>query len=254
MSEEVLVSKENGVMIITINRPEAKNAVNRAVSFAVCEAIDELESSRDLTVGVLTGAGGTFSAGMDLKAFLKGEQIVVEGRGMCGISQNPPQKPLIAAVEGFALGGGFELAMCCDLVVAAEDAKLGMPEAKRGLLAGGGGLLRTPRQAPLRVAMEMALIGDFIDPRRAYEVGLVNRVTESGGALDVAKDLAAKIAANGPLAVAGSKKIILESREWSDAEMWEKQDAILKPVFASEDAQEGPRAFAEKRSPQWKGK
>ncbi|MFY7064295.1 crotonase/enoyl-CoA hydratase family protein [Nocardiopsis changdeensis] len=253
MSDEVLYTAEDGVAVITINRPQAKNAVNAAVARGIAEALDDLDARKDLTVGIITGAGGTFCAGMDLKAFMKGEVPLVEGRGFGGFAEAPPKKPLIAAVEGYALAGGFEAVLACDLVVAARDAKFGIPEAKRGLVAGAGGLLRLQHRIPRNLAMEFALTGDFVDAPRLAELGLVNRVTEQGGALEGAKELAARVAANGPLAVRVSKQIITESDDWSTSEMWEKQNELAGPVFVSQDAMEGAAAFAEKRAPVWKG-
>lgn len=254
MSDEVLVDVADGIMTVTLNRPEAKNAANRAVAEGVAAAMDELDSNDDIKVAILTGAGGTFCAGMDLKAFVSGEMPMVEGRGFAGLTESIPRKPLIAAVEGYALAGGMELAISCDLIVVAENAKFGIPETKRGLAAAAGGLMRLPRQIPPRIAMELALTGDFIDAQRAADLGLVNKVAPAGGALDAAKELAAKIVANGPLAVAVSKQVILESVDWSADEMWKKQADLVMPIFSSEDAMEGSIAFAEKRAPNWKGK
>ncbi len=254
MSDEVLTSAENGVLVVTLNRPEAKNAANRALAEGVAAAMDELDSNDELRVAILTGAGGTFCSGMDLKAFVSGETPVVKGRGFAGLTEQGPRKPLIAAVEGYALAGGLELAISCDMIVAADDSKFGIPEAKRGLAAGAGGLMKLPRQIPSRVAMELALTGDFISAQRAYELGLINHVVPAGTALDAAKELAAKIAANGPLAVAASKQVIEEQSDWSQGDMWAKQQDIINPVFTSEDAIEGATAFAEKRAPNWKGK
>jgi enoyl-CoA hydratase len=251
---EVLVEHQDGLVIITINRPEAKNAVNRAVSYGVCAAVDELDARDDLRVGILTGAGGTFCSGMDLKAFLRGEVTRVEGRGIMGIAMTPPKKPLIAAVEGYALAGGFEAMLACDLTVAARDAKFGIPEVKRGLAAAAGGLLRLPRTIPQRIAMEMALTGDMISAERAAQYGLINVLTEPGEALAEAKKLAARIIANAPLSVAASKRVIVEQRDWTIAEMFARQLEITAPILASADAREGAAAFAEKRKPDWKGR
>jgi len=254
MSEEVvLVDLSDGIMTITLNRPKAKNAVNRALSEAVCAALDELDSNDDIHVAIITGADNTFCSGMDLKAFVSGESPNIEGRGFAGLTEKPPKKPLIAAVEGYALAGGFELAISCDLVVAADNAKFGIPEVKRGLAAAAGGLMKLPKQIPSRLAMELALTGDFISSQRAYDIGLINEVVAPGTALDAAKALATKIAANGPLAVAVSKQVVLESGDWSSDEMWKKQGALVLPVFTSKDAIEGATAFAEKRAPNWKG-
>ncbi|HET8707279.1 MAG TPA: crotonase/enoyl-CoA hydratase family protein [Pseudomonadales bacterium] len=254
MSEAVLVSKENGVMIVTINRPEAKNAINKQVAEGISAAMDELDSSPDLQVAILTGAGGTFCSGMDLKAFLTGETPVVPGRGFAGICEKQPEKPVIAAIEGYALAGGFEIMLSCDLAVAADNAKFGIPEVKRGLAAGAGGLLKMPSQMPYRIALEMALTGDFITAQRAYEVGLINRIVSAGTALEGAKALAEAIAANGPLAVLTSKKVMKASLDWSSDEAFAKQAPMIAPVFTSEDAREGAAAFAQKRKPNWKGK
>lgn len=254
MANEVLVDVADGVMTVTINRPEAKNAINKAVAQGIAAAMDTLDSDNSIRVAIITGAGGTFCAGMDLKAFVSGELPFVEGRGFAGFVEQLPRKPLIAAVEGYALAGGLEVAIACDMIVTADNAKFGIPETKRGLAAGAGGLMRLPKQIPPRIAMELALTGDFIDAARAAQLGLVNQVVPAGTALDAAKALAAKIAANGPLAVAVSKQVILESADWSTSEMWKMQGDLVAPVFGSEDAMEGSIAFAEKRAPNWKGK
>ncbi|QZD94862.1 crotonase/enoyl-CoA hydratase family protein [Qipengyuania gelatinilytica] len=252
-TDDVLTEVDDGVLIVTINRPEAKNAMNKAAAEGIAAAMDRLDADDDLRVGILTGAGGTFCSGMDLKGFLRGESPSIEGRGFGGVVQAPPKKPLIAAVEGYALAGGLELMIACDLVVAHKDAKFGIPEAKRGLVAAAGGVMMLPDQIPERVAMELALTGDFIGADRAYEIGLINRVTD-GSALDGAKALAASIAANGPLAVRVSKQIMKESRGWAMEDRYSKQAQLIGPVFVSEDAREGAAAFAEKRAPNWKGK
>lgn len=255
MSESVvLVEKTDGIMTVTLNRPEAKNAVNKAVAEGVAAAMDELDANDDIRVAIITGAGGTFCAGMDLKAFVTGEMPMVEGRGFAGLTEAPPQKPLIAAVEGFALAGGLEVMISCDLIVAADDARFGIPEVKRGLAAAAGGLVRLPRQVSPRLAMELALTGDFIDARRAADMGLINKVVPAGSALEAAKELAARICANGPLAVRVSKQVMVESPDWSTGEMWKKQQALVLPVLTSQDAIEGATAFAEKRAPNWTGK
>ncbi|MEE4023525.1 crotonase/enoyl-CoA hydratase family protein [Gordonia sp. PKS22-38] len=244
----------DGVAVITINRPEAKNAVNLEVAEGVAAAIDELEARDDLTVAILTGAGGTFCAGMDLKAFTRGERPSLPGRGFAGLTEAPPTKPLIAAVEGWALAGGCELALTADLIVAAGDAKFGIPEVKRGLAAAGGGLLRLAKTLPYQLAMELALTGDPLSATRAHEFGLVNRLTEPGDALAGARELAATIASNGPLAVKATKQVMSMSIGYTDGDLFAKQWDHLGPVFASQDAQEGALAFAEKRAPRWTGR
>jgi enoyl-CoA hydratase/carnithine racemase len=254
MADEVLVEQRDGVQVITINRPEAKNALNKAVAEGIAAAVDELDASDELRVGVLTGAGGSFSAGMDLKAFLRGESPSIEGRGLCGITQTPPRKPLIGAVEGWALAGGFELLLACDLVVAAETARFGVPEVKRSLVAGAGAALLLPRRVPFALALELLLTGDPLPAPRAAEIGLVNRLTAEGKALEGALELATTLAANGPLAVAATKAIARGSSDWTLAQGWAEQAALMQPVFGSEDAREGATAFAEKRAPVWKGR
>jgi enoyl-CoA hydratase len=251
---EVVVTAEQGVMVITINRPHARNAVTLAVAEGVAAALDELDARADLAVGIITGAGGTFSAGMDLKAFLRGERPSLPGRGFAGITEAPPATPLIAAVEGYALAGGCEIVLACDMVTAGRGARFGIPEVKRGLVAAAGGLLRLPERIPRAVAMELALTGGFLDAPRAYDLGLVNRLTDDGSALDEALALAHTVAANGPLATRASKRVIVESRGWPAEERFARQREIIEPVMTSEDAREGARAFAEKRPPNWQGR
>jgi enoyl-CoA hydratase len=253
-AEPVLVEARDGVLEITLNRPEARNAVNRAVAEGVAAALDRLDGEDALRVAILTGAGSSFCAGMDLKAFVAGERPYAEGRGFAGIAERPPEKPIIAAIEGYAVAGGFEVALACDLIVAARDAKVGIPEVKRSLVAAAGALIRLPKRIPYHLAMELALTGDPIGAERAYAVGIVNRLAEPGGALDAARELAAAIVRNGPLAIAASKRILAAAVDWSEAEAWERQRAISDPVFASEDAREGATAFAEKRDPVWRGR
>jgi enoyl-CoA hydratase len=249
---EVLVEQRDRILIITINRPKAKNAVDSAVAHGLADAVDRLDGDPGLSVGIVTGAGGTFCAGMDLKAFARGEVPIVEGRGM-GFTERGPVKPLIAAVEGYALAGGTELALATDLIVASQDASFGIPEVKRGLVAGGGGLLRLPQRIPPAIAMELALTGEAFTAERAHALGMVNVLAEPGGALDAAIDLAERITANGPLAVAATKQIIVESRGWSPDTQFSEQNKILMPVFSSNDAREGAIAFAEKRPAHWTG-
>lgn len=250
----ILTEQRNGVLIITLNRPHARNAFNLALALALEREIDRLESDPSLRVGVITGAQGHFSAGADLKAAQRGEIAITEKRGAFGLSRRVPSKPLIAAVEGYALGGGFELAISCDLVVAAENARFGLPEVSRGVVAVGGALFRLPRRMPHHVVMELALTGQITTAAFLERHGLVNRVAPEGKALDVALDLALMIEANAPLAVRATKQIARMAFEWSDHEAWDSQWAFALPALNSEDAREGPRAFAEKRAPVWKGK
>ena len=250
----VLTERRGNVLLITLNRPQARNAVNRALADGVAAALDELDGDDALSVGVLTGAGGGFCAGMDLKGFAAGEAPWHPTRGFAGIVQQPPSKPIIAAVEGFAVAGGLEVALACDLLVAASGAKLGIPEVKRSLVAAGGALLRLPRKVPYGVALELALTGDPISAERGYELGLVNRIAEPGTTVDVALELAARIAVNGPLALAATKTILERQWDWSDADFWAKQGEISGPVFGSQDAREGAVAFTEKRDPVWQGR
>ena len=251
MSDVVLVEQRDGLQLITINRPDQRNAVNRAVSDAVCAALDELEANPELKLAIITGAGGTFCAGMDLKAFVSGENVMNPDRGFGGVCSRPPHKPLIAAVEGWALAGGTEIALSADMIVAAEDAQFGIPEVKRGLVAGAGGLLRMPSKIPLNLAYELALTGDPLTAKAAHAIGMVNALTPKGGALDGALALAARITPNGPLALAATKKILDYAAEHTLDEGWRLQTEVLPAIFSSNDAREGATAFAEKRPPKW---
>jgi enoyl-CoA hydratase len=253
MSEPVLTEVSDGIAVITINRPEARNAVNGAVARGMAEAMDDLDSRGDVRVLILTGAGGTFSAGMDLKGFLAGDAPSVPGRGFGGLTERPPAKPVIAAVEGYALAGGFELVLACDLVVASEEAKFGLPEVKRGLVAGAGGLLRLPARIPYHLAMEIALTGDHFPAAHLKAAGLVNTVVPAGQALAGARELAARIAQNAPLALAATKRVVVESADWESSVAFARQGEIIIPVFGSKDAMEGAAAFAQKRAPNWRG-
>lgn len=253
-AEPVLTERLGNVLLITLNRPEVRNAVNAALAAGVAGALDELDDDPGLSVGVLTGTGGFFCAGMDLGAFVKGEVPWFGDRGFAGIAQRASRKPLIAAIEGFAVAGGMEIALACDLIVAARGAKMGIPEVTRSLVAAGGALLRLPRRMPYHVVMELALTGDPLPAERFHELGLVNRITEPGDAIDGALELAGRLAKNGPLALIASKQILQQQFDWSTDEMWEKQGAITGPVFASEDAKEGASAFKEKREPAWQGR
>src|SRR5262245_33511067 len=228
MSDDpVLTERRDGVLLITLNRPQARNAVNRALAEGVGAALDALDADDELKVGVLNGAGGSFCAGMDLKAFVAGESPYVEGRGFAGITQRSADKPLIAAIEGYALAGGLEVALSCDLVVAARDARLGIPEAKRGLIAAAGALIRLPRRIPYHLAMELALTGDPIGAERAHAVGLVNRLAEPGGAVDAALELAATISRNGPLAIDASKRIVSSAQDLTEEQAWREQGELV---------------------------
>jgi len=250
----VLVAREGAVLVITINRPQARNAIDRATSEAIAAAMDQLDADASLALGILTGAGSHFCSGMDLKAFLRGERVELPGRGLAGIVETPPRKPLIAAVEGYALAGGCEIALACDLIVAAEDASFGIPEVRRGLMAGSGGLIRLPQRIPRQIAMEYALTGAMMPAAEARQWGLVNRLTAPGKALEGALEMARTIAANGPLAVQVSKQVVTQAPGWPDGEIWERQRALLEQVIASQDAREGALAFSEKRAPVWSGR
>jgi enoyl-CoA hydratase len=250
MANEVLTEVRGRVLVITLNRPEAMNSINTALAQGLVAATEQLDSDDGLTVGVLTGAGRGFSAGMDLKAF------ATEGspRGFEKFFKTGSKKPIIAAIEGFALAGGLEIALSCDLLVAAKGIKIGIPEVGVGLFAAGGALLRLPRRIPYGVAMEMALTSDPITAERALELGLVSRVAEKGEALNVALELAERIAKNAPLGVAASKQLVRASQGATEDEFWDIQDPFARSVFTSQDGQEGPRAFAEKRPPVWTGR
>ncbi|RMH68919.1 MAG: enoyl-CoA hydratase [Actinomyces sp.] len=246
----VLTERRGRVLLITLNRPEAMNAINGALSRGLVAATGELDDDPDLTAGVLTGAGRGFCSGMDLKAFARGEDI---GPMMTFVRQGA-RKPLLCAIEGFALAGGLELALTCDLLVAARGARLGIPEVGVGLFAAGAGLFRLPSRVGYGKAMEMALTADPITAEEAAEYGLVARVAEPGTAVEVAMELAERIARNAPLAVAASKQIIRATQGRTEDELWEFQEPLQRAVFTSEDAKEGPRAFAEKRPPDWSGR
>jgi enoyl-CoA hydratase len=253
-NQAVLTERRERVLLITINRPEQRNAVNAAVAAGIAAGLDELDDDPGISVGVLTGAGKGFCAGMDLKAFVAGERPHVQGRGFAGITERAAAKPLIAAIEGFAVAGGLEVALACDMIVAARGARLGIPEVKRSLVAAGGALLRLPRALPHAIAMELALTGDPIPAERGYELGLVNRLAEPGDAVGKALELADAIAVNAPLALAATKRILTEAVDWPDGEFFARQREIVDPVMASEDAREGATAFAEKRAPVWQGR
>ena len=254
MADELLRERRGHIELLTINRPEARNAINRATALLLSEALDDCETDDDVWVVVLTGADNkAFSAGMDLKAFATGEFPITE-KGFGGITKRDFPKPLIAAVNGSALAGGFEIMISCDMVIAADHAKFGIPEAQRGLIAGGGGLIRLPKRVPLTIAYEMALTADPIDAQRAYELGLVNRVVPGDQVLDTAIALAERIAKNAPLAVRVSKSVIKQATELSEEASWAVNDDAFGVIGRSADALEGAVAFAEKREPNWQGK
>jgi enoyl-CoA hydratase len=254
-SPPLLAEERDGILLLTLNRPQARNAVDRALAEAMALALDHLEQSQELRVAVLSGNPPGFCAGMDLKAFAAGGERPVGGeRGFAGIVRRPPSKPIIAAIEGFAVAGGLEIALACDLIVAARDARLALPEVSRGLVAAGGALLRLPRRLPYGVAAEMVLTGAPLPPERAFALGLVNRLVEPGEAQSTALELAERIAAAAPLALTASKRVLEHSQDWPGEEFWARQAEIVDPVMSSEDAREGARAFAERRPPRWHGR
>ncbi|MBA3289000.1 MAG: crotonase/enoyl-CoA hydratase family protein [Acidimicrobiia bacterium] len=246
----VLTEVGGRVLLITLNRPAAMNAIDTDLAQGLLAAVDQLDGDDALTAGVLTGAGKGFCAGMDLKAFAAGGLP----KGFDRFIRHGARKPLIAAVEGFALAGGLEVALACDLIVAAAGARLGIPEVSVGLFAAGGALGRLPRRVPYGVAMEMALTAEPITAEQAHGYGLVTRLAATGQAVTVARELAERIARNAPLAVAASKQVLRDVAGLTEAEFWDHQAPLIREVFASEDAKEGPRAFAEKRPPAWSGR
>jgi enoyl-CoA hydratase len=245
----VLTEQRGKVLLITLNRPDQMNSINGALASGLEAAAQRLDSDPGLTAGVLTGTGRGFSAGMDLKGFLKGEDVSAFFRFVV----NGTTKPLIAAVEGFALAGGLEMALTCDLMVASKGVKLGIPEAGVGLFAAAGGLLRLPSRVGYSKAMEMALTADPITAEEAFQYGMVARLTEPGGAVEAAMALAERIARNAPLSVSASKQLVRAALGVTEAEFWEIQKEPQARVFTSNDSKEGPRAFAEKRPPEWTG-
>lgn len=254
MADEVLRERRGHIELLTLNRPEARNAINRATAIALSEFLDAAETDDDVWVVVLSATGDkAFSAGMDLKAFAAGEFPATD-KGFGGITNRDFPKPIICAATGSALAGGLEIMISCDMVIAAEHAKFGIPEAQRGLVAGAGGLIRLPKRIPLAVAYEMALTADPIDAARAYELGLVNRVVPGDQVLEVALALAERIAKNAPLAVRTSKRVMREARELDEAQAWVVNNEAFAMIGKSADALEGAVAFAEKREPHWQGK
>jgi len=254
-TESLLVERDDGVVVLTLNRPARRNAVDLATARLLAAALDEFDADPRLRVAVLTGGAGHFCAGMDLRAFSEtGERPVDERRGGFGIVAQPPRKPIVAAVEGPALGGGFEIALACDLIVAGESAVFGLPEVQRGLVASGGGVLRLPQRIPRNLATEAVLTGRPLTAARCAELGLVNALVPDGQALAAARRLAAEIAGNAPLAVAASKAVMARSADWPAEEQFARQEAVIAPVRTSRGAKEGARAFAEKRAPRWEGR
>jgi len=249
----VRTERRERTLVITIDRPERRNAIDGETARMLDEALDTLENGEELWTGVLTGAGSAFSSGADLSARLAGEQVTNE-RGLAGLTRRARTKPLIAAVEGPAVAGGFELVLACDLVVAAADATFGLPEVKRALLPAEGGLVRAPRVLPLNVAMELVLTGEPMATTRLYELGVVNRVCAPGMALTSALELAAIINANAPLAVREARAAVFAALSTDEVEAWSASDAAYARIRASEDFLEGPRAFVEKRPPRWTGR
>jgi len=246
----VLTSVEDKVLVITLNRPDVKNAIDSAMSLGVLDALRRLDEDGELRVGVLTGAGENFCAGMDLKAFARAglpEKIDT-------VFRYGARKPLIAAVEGVAVGGGLEMALITDLLVASDNARFGSPEVKFGLFPGGGALLRLPRHLPHSIVTEMALTGDPISAEEAFRHGLIARICPAGRTLGVALELAGRIARNAPLGVDAAKRILQLAPGRTDEELWPEQRALVDTVFGSEDAKEGARSFAERRPPEWSGR
>lgn len=250
----VLLRTEGAVLVITLSRPRVRNAVSLALARALSDAMLELDRNPGLRVGVLTGAGGHFCSGMDLKGFTQGEAPLLPGRGFAGFTAAPPKKPLIAAVEGYAVAGGFEMALACDLLVASSAAHFGLPEVRRGLAATAGGLMRLPGRVPRALAMELALTGRMMSAAEAQAAGLLNRLVEPGEALAAALVLAQEIAVNAPLAVAASKQVMRQAKAWQEDTMFDQQEPLVDHIPTSADAHEGALAFVEKRAAVWQGR
>jgi len=253
---DLILTERHGdhVLVLTVNRFSKRNAFDRATAVALEAALDELDADPTLYVGVLTGAGGVFSAGQDLLAAKDGELAIAPRRGGFGIMTTPPNTPLIAAIEGYAVAGGLELALSCDLIVSSSTASMGLPEATWSLVAAGGGLFRLPQRIPYHIAMELALTGAFRPATDFHRWGLVNRLSEPGHALEAALELAEEVLRCGPLSVSASAQIVRRAFDWTEAEAWELQEGFVDTVTGSQDMVEGLAAFAEKRPPVWQGR
>jgi enoyl-CoA hydratase/carnithine racemase len=250
------MERRGATALVTLNRPDARNAISPEVSETMVGLLDAIEDDPELRAVVLTGAGEVFSAGADLKVVAQGRALDiarVKG-GFAGVVTRDFPKPIIAAVNGPALAGGCEIVLACDLVVAADTARFGIPEVQRGLMAAAGGLIRLPKRVPLAVALELAMTGDPIDARRAFELGLVNRVVDRADVVPNAIALADRIAQNSPIAVRMSRRLVREAAELDEAAGWERTNELSVEVFSSGDAIEGATAFAEKRQPVWKSR
>lgn len=259
----LLVERRGRVMVLTLNRPAARNSVDVALTFALGDALEEADSDRDVWAVVLTGSGDkSFCAGADLKALARGENLIPDDParakwGFAGYVSHPISKPTIAAVNGFALGGGTEMALASDLVVASETASFGLPEVKRGLMAAAGGVFRLPAQIPSKIAMEMILTGEPVTAERALALGLVNRVVPQPEVLEAAVVLAESICANAPLSVQASKRVALgidDGHIAAEDAAWRHNNEETRVLMSSHDAKEGPRAFGEKRTPVWEAR
>ena len=250
----VLMERRGSTALLTLNRPDARNAISPEVSQTMAGLLDDIEADPALRVVVLTGSGEVFSAGADLKVVAQGRGMeIARGKGgFAGIATRNFPKPVIAAVNGPALAGGFEIVLSCDLVVAAETAQFGIPEAKRGLMAAAGGLIRLPKRVSRAIALELAMTGDPIGADRALDLGLINRVVPREQVVDEACALADRIGENSPIAVRLSRQLVREAAELSEADGWKRTNELAVEIFASGDAVEGATAFAEKRKPVWK--
>ena len=250
----LLREERDGLLILTVNRPHVRNAIDADLAKRIGTTLEEFDQDDRLRIAIITGAGDGFSSGMDLGAFGRGSKPSYGDRGFAGMTRRSANKPLIAAVEGYAVAGGFEMAIACDLIVASSTARFALPEVKRGLVAAAGALLRLPRRMPYHVVMELVLTGEFISAERLHGFGVINRLAEPGSALDVAVALARQVMEGGPLALAATKRILVEQQDWTLAEMWTKQDVYFRAAVDTEDAREGAAAFKERRKPQWRGR